>query len=265
MELKEIIARGNTAEVYATDNEERVLKLFFPHSSRETVEHEFINTKIMNDMPFSKPRVYEMTEINGRFGIVYERIPAETLLNYALANGCTPEWIGEKMAEQHAAMLACACNAEIETDKAYYTRFISYSTALTDEEKALALSMLAALSSGNSLCHGDFHPQNITTDGEKFTIIDFMNVYISNPNSDVARTYYLVALSPIPDEIPPEQRGFFADFKQRVGDTYTRLMENAGFADWRKWLPVIIAARSGDGIQSPEKQHAARLFREHIK
>lgn len=261
MLLKDIIARGNTAEVYSTDDEKLVVKLFFEGYSHETVEHEYHNAKIVAAAAFDKPDVYEMLEINGRFGIVYERIPARTLLEYALANGKTADWIGEKLAELHARMLSCPCSSEIETDKDYYRRFISYSVMLSEEEKARAFSLLAALPRGGSLCHGDYHPQNVTTDGEKSVIIDFMNVYLGNPASDIARAYYLVALSPLPAEMPPEKRAELDGLKRAVGETYAAKMEAAGFAGWREWLPVILAARSGDGIVEEEQRYAGERFR----
>lgn len=44
-----------------------------------------------------------------------------------------------------------------------------------------------------SLCHGDFHPENIMVEKEgNYRVIDWIDAYNGPPLSDVARTYYLL-------------------------------------------------------------------------
>ena len=52
---------------------------------------------------------------------------------------------------------------------------------------------IKCLPSGNTLCHGDFHPYNIMITAESVAvIIDFANICKGPKEYDVARTYFLL-------------------------------------------------------------------------
>ncbi len=61
-----------------------------------------------------------------------------------------------------------------------------------DETKSLALERLGSLPDGASICHGDFHPDNIIMSKSGPVIIDWQNCAKGHPAADVARTVVLV-------------------------------------------------------------------------
>lgn len=58
--------------------------------------------------------------------------------------------------------------------------------------KEKALESLNQLEIKKTLCHLDFHPENILFDGEKYILIDWTNAKVGNPLMDVARTYIIL-------------------------------------------------------------------------
>ena len=78
------IGEGNTAEIFQLDNN-RIIKLFKPGYSKESMLHEFQNHQVVSGLLDSTPKLYETVEKNGRFGYIMEKILgtnlAELLLN----------------------------------------------------------------------------------------------------------------------------------------------------------------------------------------
>lgn len=71
------IGDGNTAEVYEYGNHQ-VCKLFKEDYPIECVKLEFENTKTMYELGIRVPRTFQIVEIEGRHGIIYEKIIART-------------------------------------------------------------------------------------------------------------------------------------------------------------------------------------------
>ena len=78
VEKGELIGRGRTAEVFAWGNNQ-VLKLFLKEWSLEA-EHEFGVAKGAHDLGAPVPAVERMVEIDGRQGIIFERITGPTMM-----------------------------------------------------------------------------------------------------------------------------------------------------------------------------------------
>jgi aminoglycoside phosphotransferase (APT) family kinase protein len=54
------------------------------------------------------------------------------------------------------------------------------------------LSLLRVLPDGDRLCHLDFHPPNVITDGTKLTVIDWPGACRGDPLVDVAATVVIL-------------------------------------------------------------------------
>ena len=78
------IGEGNTAEIFQLDAN-RILKLFKPGYSKESMLHEYRNHQIVSELQENVPKLYETVEENGRFGYVMELVQgsklAELMLN----------------------------------------------------------------------------------------------------------------------------------------------------------------------------------------
>ncbi|WP_050943034.1 hypothetical protein [Bacillus methanolicus] len=73
MSLGKLIGRGNTAEVFEFSNKE-VLKLFYEKIPFEYIEKEYETSRVINQLGIPSPNVRELTELDNKWGIIYEKI-----------------------------------------------------------------------------------------------------------------------------------------------------------------------------------------------
>ena len=73
IEKKKMIGQGNTAEIYRLDDN-KILKLFRSGLNKGIIEREYQNGITVQKLLDCVPKVYEMVEVNGRHGIIYEEI-----------------------------------------------------------------------------------------------------------------------------------------------------------------------------------------------
>lgn len=240
MEKGSIIGTGNTAVVYQWE-EGKVLKLFHQGYPKEAVDREFNNAVVVNPMKFNKPETYGKLIYEGRYGIIYDRIDGESLLDRVLATKDL-EMCTDYLAGLHKEILS-----NTSTDIPDYKDFLRYhiqeASALAFEEKEKMLKLLHKLPEGKTLCHGDFHPGNVIISGGKAIAIDFMNVCRGNYLYDIARTVYLVQYTPVPD-MGGDREQLLA-LKQTLADRYLEKM-GVDRELIQDYLTVIAAARKAE-------------------
>ena len=197
LKLGKEIGKGRTAEIYEW-SEGKVIKLFYKEFS-EAVDSEYqINLKVQ-DVYTNVPRAYDKMEIDGRQGIIYEYIEGKTLVEIATTK---PFLVVKEMKEftkLHAEMHKCTINglSDINSDLRY---ILSKSKYLDKNQKEILLAKLEKMTSGNALCHMDYHPDNIMKTEKGLIVIDWITAGIGNPHADIARTLYILKRgSPVSD------------------------------------------------------------------
>lgn len=100
---------------------------------------------------------------------------------------------------------------------------------------------IAALSNGNCLCHGDYHPGNVLVDTNgKVLVIDFMNVCHGPWQYDVARTYVLISGGDISKEI--HNREELVYMQKQIADIYLKKL-NVSYNEIREYVSIIQKCR----------------------
>ena len=100
---------------------------------------------------------------------------------------------------------------------------------------------IAALSNGNCLCHGDYHPGNVLVDTNgKVLVIDFMNVCHGPWQYDVARTYVLISEGDISKEI--HNREELVYMQKQIADIYLKKL-NVSYNEIREYVSIIQKCR----------------------
>ncbi len=179
----ELIGKGNTAEVFDM-GDGKILKLFIAGYPKEPVEREFNNAKVMESFGLPVPACYALTEKDGRFGIVYEKVPGSDLFNYISRTGEVQKGL-EILTGFQKQILEKECS-----DLMSYKDFIKL--VIGDRDPA-AFGKIDRLPDGNNVCHGDFHPLNVLVDDAgNAKVIDFMNVCRGPKLYDIARSYFLM-------------------------------------------------------------------------
>jgi hypothetical protein len=95
------LAFGHTAEVYQW-KEGQILKLFREGSPLYAIEHEARVTRLVCQAGLSAPAVDQMIEMNGRYGLVYERVSGHPMLHTLSVQPWTFSWYTRLLAELHA-------------------------------------------------------------------------------------------------------------------------------------------------------------------
>lgn len=214
------IGEGNTAEIFQLDNN-RILKLFKPGYSKESMLHEFHNHQVVSGLMDSAPKLYETVEENGRFGYIMEKINgtnlAELLLNEQTFTDAMEKFVS----------LYKEWNKEASAEILSYKDWMKASLRGREGISGL-LEKINQLPNGDILCHGDFHPYNIIVTSEnKPIVLDFANVCRAPKEYDIARTYFLM-----------EEAG-----AKQLADVYLEQM-NVSFEEIQEFYEVIAQLRA---------------------
>ena len=73
------ISEGRTADIF-TWGEEQILKLYKPGFPQEMAEFEYQAALASEQTGYAVPKVYELVEVDGRPGIIYQRVTGETMI-----------------------------------------------------------------------------------------------------------------------------------------------------------------------------------------
>lgn len=202
MKFGKLLGRGRTAEVFALA-EGRALKLFLPHVKCETVKREYRIAHLVMALGLPAPRVYELSEVSGRQGIVYEKLSGPTLTRWAIAYPPRLGQAGDIMAELHSAIHNALLppDAPLALQSSELERDIR-GAPLPVEVMEACLDAARELAQGDRLCHGDFHPDNIIMSRRGPVVIDWLTAVKGNPLVDVARSALILRAAALPPHLP---------------------------------------------------------------
>lgn len=179
------LAFGRQAEIFPW-GEGRVLKLFI-RAGIESAQHEFNISKLAFTQGARTPHPYEIIEKDGRPGIIFEKVEGPSLLWMLGKRPWLVKQLGRQFADLHHTVHRCHAtelpNARSELEKAIWSR-----SQLSTRQKGSLVELLYKLPDGDSLLHGDFHPDNVMVTSRGFFIIDWPNAARGCPLADVART-----------------------------------------------------------------------------
>jgi uncharacterized protein (TIGR02172 family) len=251
MTLGEPIALGRTAEIYAW-NDTQVLKLFFDWFEFDAIEFEQKMGKAVTASGLPVPAVGDIVQVKGRNGLIYQRVPGVNLWEVLQKQPWRLNDIARLTAQLQAEMHTTNIRPAIPSQRDRLERKIRGASPLKDHQKQSVLEALATLPDGTALCHGDFHPGNILMDGMTVTIIDWIDASRGNPLADVARSTIIALGAAESRQIPNRLvkllvRIFHATYLKE----YFQLRPG-GMPEYRRWLPIIAAARLSENIPEIE-------------
>ncbi|MGN7358712.1 phosphotransferase family protein [Paenibacillus sp. SAF-054] len=261
---EEVIGAGRTAELLAF-GPRRVLKLFREGIPFGIVEDEYRNSQETHRSGLSVPQPYEMLERNGRAGIVYEQVDGMTMLAAISRNPWIVDAEARRMARLHVAMHEHRLDG-LQRQKSVLAGKIAETSQLTEKEKRQISMQLDQLEEGHSICHGDYHPDNIMI-GTKEWIIDWMTATAGSPAADVARTLLLLRSGTLPEELPPDIQELFNRTREQLTTGYLQeYMKLSGMtiSEIERWMVPVAAARLVEWIPAAEKEKLLELIRHQL-
>jgi uncharacterized protein (TIGR02172 family) len=232
-----LLGKGNTADFFDMGNNQ-VIKLFRTGCPLNMVQKEFENSKLLNTLDVPIVKSYDMVTDGGRHGIVYDRIDGKSMQDELLSSGDLEKY-ATVLALLHKKMLSRNLPGAV-SQKSILKRNIEHTDKISRQCKAKLIAVLDMLPDGASFCHGDFHFGNVIVSQEKYYIIDYMNVCRGHEYGDIARTVYLIEMTPVPAEISDAEHILY--IKKRATDIYLKEM-GVSREYLSGWLTVIAAAR----------------------
>jgi thiamine kinase-like enzyme len=190
MKIDKLIGKGRTADVFEWD-ESKVLKLFHKNYSEKYVQYEYNISKYLQEKLSFIPKVYDLVEYQERQGIVFEKIEGISLLEYLMKNPFKLFNEMKQFAKIHAEIHKCEFKGNV-AQKEFLLNDINRTKDLDEKTKKKILKSLASLPTDDTLCHRDFHPDNVFYTSRGLIVIDWITATVGAPAGDVARTYYIL-------------------------------------------------------------------------
>lgn len=251
-----LIGKGATADIFELD-EHKVIKFFRAGYPLGSVRHEYENSKLLSGLDIPAAKSYELVVQDGRYGIVYDRIDGESMLDLLLRTEDVQRYARD-LAVLHQKILAHSLPAA-----SGLTSILKYNIERTDrlslERKSKLMAVVDTLPDGDGFCHGDFHFGNVIVSEAKYTLVDYMNLCRGHRLGDIARTVYLIEMTPASAEIIDHKH--IMAMKKCAADIYLNAM-GVCRADLSDWLLVTAAARLFE--LSSEQSDEEEAIREYL-
>jgi aminoglycoside phosphotransferase (APT) family kinase protein len=238
---------AGTGNLYAW-GEDQLVKLYGDGASAGWVEHMARIDHALYAAGLPVPAAGEIIEIDGRFGLIYERIEGGSMADDLLG---TPEPDGDAVvqlacvfADVHAQIHACGSIPEVPSQRQLFSTVIRRIAVLPPDLKEAVLKALDEMPEGDRLCHGDFHPYNVLMSPRGPVVIDWNNAHIGNPLEDVARSKLMLSGVSMSE---PSQRSSIDLFTKAYLERYFQLRPH----DQQQlvaWQPIVAAMRLSDNI-----------------
>ncbi|WP_088291796.1 phosphotransferase family protein [Bacillus mycoides] len=228
MNLGNPIAKGNTAEIYLCDN--KVVKLFKEYLPNTESLYEAQKQKYAYSCGLHVPKVFEVTEIQGRQAIIMEYVEGESVGELLLNNLSKAEhYISICVSVQQKIHAISVSSDEIEPMEERLYRQINSVHDLDEKQKGNILKKLDSITFEPRLCHGDLHPFNLIMSNGDVKIIDWVDASSGDIRADVFRTYLLYSQNSVE----------LAEMYLHIYCKKTGLLRDEIF----QWAPIISAAR----------------------
>lgn len=248
------IGIGRTAEIYAWQDHQ-VVKLFHTGFPAEWVEYEMAKARKISDMDLPTPKLIDLVEIDGRRGLVYERVDGVSMLK--LQN--QRPWSLFRMARQLAELQAVIHAQDgtgfppLRSDQGAVIQAAESLPGIPADEVAQVLN---GLPDGHALCHFDFHPDQVMITTRGPVILDWATARQGHPLADVARTTILLKIGQVPYggrkmEILINLWRMF--YLRTYLARYFELHPHLSRKDLAPWLIPIAIGRLGEGIPGEQK------------
>jgi aminoglycoside phosphotransferase (APT) family kinase protein len=261
------IAEGREAEIYAWEDGV-VLRLFRDARSGASVANERRAMAAARAAVPSVPAILGETEVDGRPGLIMERVDGPDLLTLLGSKPWQVWRIGTICGDQHARLHAAAAPPELASARdSIALHAAAVLPHLPSQIAEAASRVLAAAPDGGALLHGDFHPGNILRSSRGPVVIDWGNATRGDPHADVARTLLLLGGGALPPGTPLVVRAGARVARKVVRAAYLRAYRRVRPLDMRlveRWLFVRAVERLAESIEE-ERPMLLRMLEEKYR
>jgi len=252
---EQLLGQGRTAEVYLYQKK-YVIKLFRSSFPKPAIDNEYLVCRAIGSL-IDIPKAHAQMVIDGRDAIVFDFVRGESGMKYLLRNPWGLKHLAEQFASLHARIHATSMPDEVPGLKAILIRNMNMHDLLPAESKKKIIDYLEGLPEGATLCHGDYHPDNIILQDGKAFVLDWMTASRGNPLADVARTAVLLQWAQPGPGTPGVIRALLGAVRNKFYNRYINhylKLTGVGLEDVTRWELPVMAARLMEWIPKTEKE-----------
>ncbi len=252
------IGVGRTAEIFAW-SEGKALRLFRSGASLPYALREMNAFRSAYELGLPAPAVYPadgskdgIVRIGGRLGFVIDRVDGPSMLEMLSRRPWLVVRYAKRLAALHAEMHSRSASSLPSQRQRFEIIIEHLEDDLGKDVTKRIRRALDELPDETSVCHGDFHPDNVLLSPSGPVIVDWGPTSAGHRAADLAWTEYLFRHAGYPPSMRRGwQRGLIFLLRRVFHFVYRRTYARIASFDWgevRAWAPVIAAIRLGDGI-----------------
>jgi Ser/Thr protein kinase RdoA (MazF antagonist) len=245
------IAEGREAEMFEWEDG-RILRLYRGGFARSSADFQTQALEAARSAGVRVPEVFGTVEVDGRLGIVMERLDGVDLLTLIGQKPWRVWWVGGVTGRAHAALNLAEAPRALRSAHDRLRYILTTSERVPRHPRDAALARLQELPEGDRLLHGDFHPGNVMVHEGEAVVFDWSNAMRGDPEADLARTLLILKLGDPPPGTALHLRALAKVGRKLLIGAYRRTYRSVRQPDerlLRQWeLPVAIA-RLADGIE----------------
>lgn len=249
MDLGNLIARGNTAEIFLSNN--KIIKVFNDYLPDSEADREANKQKLAYSCGLPVPKVFEVTKIKGRQAIIMEYVEGDTLGDlFNKDKEQTEQYLTISVDLQLEIHRTVPENIESMYDKLSYK--INRVNVLGKKQKEYLLNKMESFTYNERLCHGDFHLYNVIMRDGQAVVIDWVDSCAGDIHADVYRSYLL----------------YFLHVSEELAERYLQIYcEKSGVfkSEVLKWAPIIAAARVAENVSLEETKRLKDIIDRYIQ
>lgn len=240
-ELGPLVALGNTSNVFGW-GDDAVVKVLLPGIPDNWAVREAESTDLVHSAGLPAPTVLDLVTVDGRPGIVFERIEGASIWEEMVADPNQIPSLSLVLAEVQAEVNEARAPKGLPALEDRLCENIQQAVGLTSSQRSDALEELDGLPDGDSICHFDVHPNNVLLGSDKPVIIDWFDSAIGDPNADIARSLILMRPNAVKTHLRCTDQSIIA----RVHDEYIDCVGRTRGVDWdhvAMWGSTVLASR----------------------
>ncbi|MFV0293320.1 MAG: phosphotransferase family protein [Paracoccus sp. (in: a-proteobacteria)] len=218
--LGRMLGQGRKSEVYEC-SDGVVIKLFFATVEPEAVEVDYAASRLASDLGLPCPRVLGRKTVDGRAGILFERVDGPALLHVLMSGqGNTAE-----LAQQFGSQQAKINQQRPEGLPEYRTVLLELLNNapegwFTNKQINQLADYVRHLPEGDHLCHMDYHPDNVLVETGDLKVIDWAMAMRGPAVFDFAYSLLVLTSGDLPPGLTEEQMQFIATIRKQLFESY---------------------------------------------
>jgi uncharacterized protein (TIGR02172 family) len=255
-----LIGEGRTAEIYTWDDQ-HVLKLYRDWCPPDWVDYEARIARLVYEAGIPLPEPWGVVDVDGRRGLIYQRLEGISMAKDLKARPWTLFKHAHSLAELQIKIHEKS-TFELPSYKDRLRYDIDETPHLTEVLRKRAHALLDQLPDRQSICHGDFHPENVLITKSGPMVIDWMTACSGSPWADVARTSLIltIGVQAAANQIPLFLRMMVRLYHHFYLQRYRSLHADSE-NEFHHWMLLIAAARLSENIL-PEREMLMKMVKE---